>query len=92
MTSYRFPSISPLQNSFSRADVPAGTSEEEEYDGTSVPVYLQLRIQAFLIQHMGMADYIHEDVYIKLNKILDLQNTLRDISEKNCKHLVMSMR
>lgn len=67
MTSTRFPLISSPHDSMCRGDELVEISDEEQYDEKGYPVFSEPHRQAVRVQRLDMADYTHEEVYIKLS-------------------------
>lgn len=57
-----------------------------------VILILETSIQAAHIQRFKVADYTHEELYMKFSQILDAHHTLHDICEQYCKDLLKSLR
>lgn len=88
-----FSSVSSPHDSFSRGDEQMEISNQKEYDEMSHHVLSETHGYVDCIQRcLDMADFAHEEVYVRISQILHLRYTLRDINEKHCKDIVKSMR
>lgn len=65
---------------------------QKYYDEVIYPACSKMHRHVAAIKRLCLADYINEEMNIKLSEIFDLQHTLQDIRKKNCKNLANSMR